>query len=84
MIRTRFTPALLALAVAASGLPAAAQDEPPEYRDRADSREAWRRGYERGFERGYEKGLEESRRVHHRLRRVRRHRPRPPASDRST
>jgi len=53
----------LAAAVFAAGLqpaiPLQAQDEPPEYRDRADSREAWRRGYERGFERGYEKGLAE-------------------------
>ena len=62
MIRTRLAPFLAALSLASSGLPAAAQDEPPEYRDRADSREAWRRGYERGFERGYEKGLAEGQR----------------------
>jgi hypothetical protein len=62
MTRTRLAPLLTALAVSTSGLPAVAQDEPPEYRDRADSREAWRRGYERGFERGYEKGAAEGQR----------------------
>jgi hypothetical protein len=29
----------------------------PEYRDRAEARDAYRRGYETGFERGYSKGL---------------------------
>jgi hypothetical protein len=61
--RLAFTLFALALAGGALSTPIAAQDEPPEYRDRADSREAWRRGYERGFERGYEKGLAESRRA---------------------
>jgi hypothetical protein len=37
-------------------------DDPPEYRERSDSREAYRRGYERGFERGYAKGLAEGER----------------------
>lgn len=59
----RSTTALfLALCVA---LPAAAQgrndgDDPPEYRDHAEAREAYRRGFERGFERGYRKGLDEA------------------------
>jgi hypothetical protein len=59
MTRPRIASAFFTFALAAGGMPAVAQDEPPEYRDRADSREAWRRGYERGFERGYEKGLAE-------------------------
>lgn len=49
-------------ALLALSLPAAAQqqwDDPPEYRDRQDAREAYRRGYERGFERGFEKGRRE-------------------------
>ena len=62
MIRPRLAPVLAALALSTSGIPAVAQDEPPEYRDRADSREAWRRGYEHGFERGYEKGIAEGQR----------------------
>ena len=62
MIRPRLAPVLASLALAAGGLPAVAQEEPPEYRDRADSREAWRRGYENGFERGYAKGLAEGQR----------------------
>ena len=37
-------------------------DDPPEYRERRDAREAYRRGYERGFERGYAKGLDEGQR----------------------
>ena len=53
----------LAAAALAAGLAPSlalhAQDEPPEYRDRADAREAYRRGYERGFERGYAEGLAE-------------------------
>lgn len=38
-------------------------NDPPEYRERRDEREAYRRGYERGFERGYEKGMQEGRRT---------------------
>jgi len=56
---------LAAAAIAALLLPALplhAQDDPPEYRDRAEPREAYRRGYERGFERGYEKGVAEGQR----------------------
>lgn len=37
-------------------------DDPPEYRERRDEREAYRRGYERGFERGYDKGVQEGQR----------------------
>jgi hypothetical protein len=48
--------------MALAGAPAFAQDEPPEYRDRGDQREAYRRGYERGFERGYAKGRDEGER----------------------
>ena len=51
--------ALAALAAfAGAPLPVLAQDDdPPEYRDRGEAREAYRRGYERGFERGYSKGI---------------------------
>jgi hypothetical protein len=38
---------------------AAEYDDPPEYRERKDERDAYRRGYERGFERGFQKGLAE-------------------------
>ena len=58
-------PFLAAIAIAAllwPAFPIHAQDDPPEYRDRAEPREAYRRGYERGFERGYEKGLAEGER----------------------
>ena len=51
-----------AAAVVAAAAPAGAQEDPPEYRDRGDAREAYRRGYERGFERGYSKGLEDGER----------------------
>jgi hypothetical protein len=37
-------------------------DDPPEYRERRDERDAYRKGYERGFERGYAKGMEEGER----------------------
>jgi len=58
---------LLACALAAGALSVSAQqnrgreddDDPAEYRDRQEAREAYRRGYERGFERGYRKGLDE-------------------------
>ena len=56
-MRTTWIAGLVALLVA---LPAFADDEdPPEYRDRIEARDAYRRGYERGFERGYQRGLEE-------------------------
>lgn len=54
--------AILAACAAAFCLPAFAQDEPPEYRDRGEARDAYRRGYESGFERGYRKGLEDGER----------------------
>lgn len=56
--------ALAILLLSVLALPAAAQpwDDPPEYRDREDVREAYRRGYERGFERGFEKGRREGER----------------------
>ena len=38
---------------------AADDDDPPEYRERTEARDAYRRGYERGFERGFQKGLAE-------------------------
>jgi hypothetical protein len=34
-------------------------DDPEEYRDNRDAREAYRRGYERGYDRGFERGLQE-------------------------
>jgi hypothetical protein len=34
-------------------------DDPPEYRDHPQARDAYRRGFERGFERGYDRGLRE-------------------------
>lgn len=37
-------------------------DEPPEYRDRQEVRDAYRRGYERGFDRGYRKGSQDAER----------------------
>jgi hypothetical protein len=58
---------ILALALAATSFSASAQnrardadDDPEEYRDRREARDAYRRGYERGYERGYRKGLAES------------------------
>ena len=55
--------ARLLMALGLAGTPGAfAQDEPPEYRDRTDYRDAWRKGYEQGFERGYAKGLQEGER----------------------
>jgi len=59
--RCMFANTLIAAAVFAA-IPALAQDEPAEYRDRTEHREAWRRGYDQGFERGYRKGLEEGER----------------------
>ena len=59
--RNLMVAAILAAALQPA-LPLHAQDDPPEYRDRAEPREAYRRGYERGFERGYEKGLAEGER----------------------
>lgn len=57
---------LLAATMFLSAISAQAQprydDDPPEYRDRRDEREAHRRGYERGFERGYAKGMDEGQR----------------------
>ena len=50
------------LAMALSVVPSAMgqnYDDPPEYRDRTDFRDAYRKGYERGFERGYAKGMDE-------------------------
>ena len=38
-------------------------DDPEEYRDRKDQRDAYRRGYERGYDRGFQRGLEEARRA---------------------
>lgn len=57
----------VALALAAATIDASAQqnrprdydDDPEEYRDRQEVREAYRRGYERGYDRGYRKGLAE-------------------------
>ena len=37
-------------------------DEPTEYRDRPEARDAYRRGYEQGFDRGFQKGLAEGER----------------------
>jgi len=54
-------PILVAMMLAAPAV-WAVEDEPPEYRDRNDYRDAYRRGYERGFERGYAKGLDEGER----------------------
>jgi hypothetical protein len=55
---------VLAAAVMLSATSAHAQnyDDPPEYRERGEHREAYRKGYERGFERGYAKGLAEGER----------------------
>ena len=51
----------LALGLAVTPLSFAAEDDdPPEYRERTEARDAYRRGYERGFERGFQKGLAES------------------------
>jgi hypothetical protein len=50
------------VAIAMTGaMPALAQnyDDPPEYRERSDYRDAYRKGYERGFERGYAKGMDD-------------------------
>lgn len=56
-MKTTWIAGLAALLMA---LPAFADDEdPPEYKDRIEARDAYRRGYERGFERGYQRGLEE-------------------------
>ena len=49
---------LLSLAAGA----ALAQGDPPEYREGAAERDAYRRGYEEGFERGYQKGFAEGER----------------------
>ena len=37
-------------------------DDPEEYRNNRDAREAYRRGYEKGYDRGFERGLQEARR----------------------
>ena len=53
--------ALLAM-IALLALPAAAandDDEPPQYKDRSEAREAYRHGYERGYDRGFQRGLAE-------------------------
>ena len=34
-------------------------EEEPEYRDRKDQQEAYRKGYERGYDRGFQRGIEE-------------------------
>ncbi|MGZ5079230.1 MAG: hypothetical protein ACXWHZ_06775 [Usitatibacter sp.] len=63
--RRRFSHATFTAGLALASTAALAQDarpEPPEYRDRAEAREAYRRGYETGFERGYRKGLEDGER----------------------
>jgi hypothetical protein len=56
----------IAILLAAHGAwaqsPRAEPDDPAEYRDRRDEREAYRRGYERGYDRGFQRGLEEGRR----------------------
>lgn len=54
----RMALAMLALAVAPHAM-AQNYDDPPEYRERSDYRDAYRKGYERGFERGYSKGMED-------------------------
>jgi hypothetical protein len=60
----RFAAAALSLfALAASAQSYRAEDEPAEYRDRKEERDAYRRGYERGYDRGYKRGLEEARRT---------------------
>ena len=56
------TLAMLVVAAPASGQKHQDDDEPAEYKERADYREAYQRGYERGFERGYRRGLAESER----------------------
>ena len=57
-----FTLALLVAAAPALGQGRDDDDDPPEYKDRSDYRDAYRRGYERGFERGYQRGLKEGER----------------------
>jgi hypothetical protein len=52
--------ALLACLAMAPAWALEKDDDPPEYRDRSEVRDAYRRGYERGFERGYEKGMREA------------------------
>ena len=53
-----------ALAAAAQqGRPKDYDDDPVEYRDKQDTRDAYRRGYERGYDRGFQRGLEEGRRA---------------------
>jgi|SoiMethySBSTD1v2_1073268.scaffolds.fasta_scaffold00966_37 hypothetical protein len=53
---------LLLAATSASAQSYRTEDEPVEYRDRKEEREAYRRGYESGYDRGYKRGLEEARR----------------------
>ena len=60
-MRSIVTGALIALLAALPSF-AADDDDPPEYRDRGEARDAYRRGYERGFERGFQKGLAEAQR----------------------
>jgi hypothetical protein len=55
-MKTTWIAGLVALLAA---FPAFADEDPPEYKDRIEARDAYRRGYERGFERGYQRGLEE-------------------------
>lgn len=68
MRRARWTLAFAAIVVLQVAAPAAAQyrasedDDPPEYRDRKEIRDAYRRGYERGYDRGYAKGMAEGER----------------------
>lgn len=54
---TTWIAGLVALLAALSAL--ADEEDPPEYKDRTEARDAYRRGYERGFERGYQRGLDE-------------------------
>jgi len=59
----RLAAAALSLAALAAGAQSyRAEDEPEEYRDKREERDAYRRGYERGYDRGYQRGLEEARR----------------------
>ena len=55
---------LLAVSISLALPVIAAQDddEPPQYKDRSEAREAYRHGYERGYDRGFQRGLAEGRR----------------------
>ena len=50
---------ILALGAAAQPRDNRDDDEPAEYRDRQEVRDAYRRGFERGYDRGYRKGVQE-------------------------